>query len=314
MRKLLFTILIILSAPILLKAQYDAQFSNYWAATSYYNPASCGHTPNIEVASIYRQQWLGVENAPQSFFVSGDMPMSFLGRTHGVGVMMFSESLGLFQRNVLSGRYSYKKKLFEGMLGVGLQVGMISETFDGSGVYIPESDYHQQTDEGILSSEGTGSSIDFAFGLYYSHKNWHIGLSAMHLLEPEIVLSDNTYLYPSRSYFLMGGYNIALNNPLLELQPSLMVKSTIQMNAVDVNMRLCYNKMLWAGLGWRYGDAAIVTLGLKFGKIQAGYAYDFPISFMSKATSGSHELFLKYTMEIIPGKGNKNRYKSVRIL
>ncbi len=314
MRKALFTFIFVSFASIALKAQYDAQFSNYWAALNYFNPAVAGQTSNLEATAMYRQQWLGFEGAPQSFFVAADMPFKFFGKTHGIGLVFFNESLGLFKHNIISGQYAYKKKLFGGLLGVGLQASMISETFDGAGVYIPVSPYHQQTDDGIPMSEVTGSAIDFALGLYYSRKQWYAGLSATHLTEPKMEMGENAVFYPVRTYYLMGGYNIQLNNPLLELQPSIFVKSIVQATLFDINARLCYNKMLWGGLGWRYGDAAMVTLGAKFGKIQVGYAYDFPITDIRKGTTGSHELFLKYTMELTPGKGNKNKHKSVRIL
>lgn len=313
MKKLLFVIVFIY-IPLLLKAQYDAQFSNYWAVQSYYNPAAAGHSSQIEATAFYKQQWLGIDGAPQSFVVTGSVPLKFLGRTHGVGVSFFSESIGLFKHNVMSVQYAYKKSLWGGLMSAGLQAGSISETFDGANVYIPQSEYHQSQDDAILTSEGSGSAIDFSFGLFYSHKKWYAGLSASHLLEPEIELGENSYIYPVRAYYLTGGYNIELNNPLLELQSSVLYKSTIQMNTVDINLRLCYNKMLWGGLGWRPGDAVTVALGAKLKKIQMGYAYDYPISFMSKGTSGSHELFLKYTTDLTLGKGNKNKHKSVRIL
>lgn len=313
MRKLI-AVIILFAAPGILRAQYDAQFSNYWAVPNYYNPAAAGQTSQIEATAAYRQQWIGIDGAPQSFLATGSMPFRFLGRTHGIGMVFFNESIGLFKHNVISAQYAYKKKLYGGLFSVGLQGSMISETFDGSKAYIPISDAHQQTDEGILTSEGTGSAFDFSLGLYYTREKWYAGLSVSHLLEPQIELGENAFLVPTRTYYLTGGYNIELDNPLLELQPSVLVKSTIQMNTVDVNLRLFYNKMLWVGLGWRSGDAAVVMLGAKLKKIQAGYAYDYPISFMRKGTTGSHELFLKYTMDLTPGKGNKNKHKSVRIL
>ncbi|MDR1120344.1 MAG: type IX secretion system membrane protein PorP/SprF [Dysgonamonadaceae bacterium] len=315
MRKISLIILFGFTASTLLKAQYDAQFSNYWAAMNYFNPAAVGQTANMELSGLFRKQWLGMPGAPMSFVVSGDMPLNLFDRVHGVGAVFFSEGIGLFDRNVMALQYAYKKKMWEGTLNIGLQAGMISENFKGSEVYIPESEGFEQTDEGIITTDASGTAIDFAIGLHYKYQEkWYAGLSVSHLLEPKIELSDNIQMYPARTYYLMGGYNIPLNNPFIELQPSFFAKSDLQTTLFDVNIRLCYNKMLWGGLGWRYGDAAILTLGAKFGKIQGGYAYDFPVTAIRKGTTGSHELFLKYTMELTPGKGNKNKHKSVRLL
>ena len=86
------------------------------------------------------------------------------------------------------------------------------------------------------------------------------------------------------------------------------------MTRIDVSMRLLYNNLLWGGLGWRLDDAAIVMIGGHYKNIQAGYAYDFPVSAIRKGSTGSHEIFMKYITELDLGKGKKNKHKSVRIL
>ena len=83
---------------------------------------------------------------------------------------------------------------------------------------------------------------------------------------------------------------------------------------VVVSMRMVYNKQFWGGLSWRKGDAVMITLGGKFKMIEAGYTYDYPISQISKATAGSHEVFIRYSMDINLNKGVKNKHKSVRLL
>lgn len=299
------------------KAQYDAQFSNYWAAPGYYNPAYAGQTQKLEALLLNRQQWVGFEDAPRTMLISVEMPFKFLGRTHGVGVMMLNETLGLFKHSVLAGQYAYNKKLWGGNFSAGIKVAKIDETWFGSKVEIPNDDeYHEENDDGIPKVDIKSSALDFDLGFYYSHKRWYAGFSVTHLLEPEMDSEDGetTIAYLPRGYYLMGGYNIQFANPLLELRPSVFVKSTIQMTQIDLSARLVYNKMFWAGLGWRYGDAGIAMLGANIKSFQVGYAYDFPLSSIRKGTTGSHELFLKYFVDLNLNKGNKNKHKSIRIL
>ena len=325
-----------------MSAQYDAQLSNYWAAIGYYNPGYAGQSGKLELTALNRQQWLGFDGAPGTMLISADMPFNFLGRTHGVGAIVFSENIGLFRHSIMAGQYAYKKKLFKGDFSAGIQVSKIDESWFGSKVDIkpPEdSDFHEETDPSIPTTDITASTIDFSAGLFYSHKKWYVGLSVTHLLEPEVTEKDGTPVtggssslradtdptggqtgnskalsYLPRGYYLLGGYNIQLSNPLLELRPSIFVKSTIQMTQVDVSARLFYSKMFYAGLGWRYGDAGIVMLGANIKNFQGGYAYDFPISAIRKGTTGSHELFLKYSVDLNLNKKTKNQHKSVRIL
>ena len=340
--KRLFPIIIILSFGILpMFAQYDAQISNHWAAIGYFNPAYAGTSGNLEATALYRQQWLGVEGAPRTALATGEMPMYFLGRTHGIGAIFFTESIGLFNHTIVSGQYAYKKEMLKGVLSVGLQIGYISESFKGSKLNfeIPaEDDYHEEADESIPTTDVSGSAIDAAFGLMFSKPNWYVGFSATHLTAPQMELNENIVMEIPRAYYLTAGYNIQLNNPLLELRPTLLVKTTemspymeqpdsvtdiitgnkikamVTMMQVDLSARMIYNKTLWCGLGWRKGDAAVISLGGKFKVIEAGYAYDFPISSMLKGSTGSHEIFIKYIVDLNKKKGNRNKHKSVRIL
>ncbi|MDR0412913.1 MAG: type IX secretion system membrane protein PorP/SprF [Dysgonamonadaceae bacterium] len=323
----------------LLLAQFDSQLSNYWATRSYFNPGYAGQSGKLELTGLYRLQWLGVEHAPKTGIILGEMPVKFFGKEHGVGVSMYNDQIGLFKTNLISGQYAFKLKLFGGQLSLGIQAGYISESFDGTKVEIPEDDESSDpNDEAIPLTQVSGNSIDGAFGIYYAAKNWYAGLSVTHLTAPQLELDENYLLEIPRSYYFTAGYNIALNNPLLELQPSVLLKTTemsalrveadslvaetkqsawkgmLKQTQLDVSLRMVYNKMFWGGLSWRKGDAVLVLLGGKFKMLEVGYAYDFPISDIIKGTSGSHELFIKYSIDMSLKKGKKNRHKSIRIL
>jgi len=339
MKKALFLILIIVLTGIQsLKAQFDTQLSNYWAAISYFNPAYAGQTGNLEATLLSRVQWLGIENAPRTTILTVQMPYSLLGKVQGFGASMYNDRSGLFSVSMYSGQYAWKKKMLKGNFSVGIQVGYLNQSFDGTKVEIPQDDYHNPDDEAIPKSLVSGTSLDFALGLFFSKEKWFAGLSVNHLLAPTLNLSDKYVFEIPRSYYFTAGYNIQLNNPLLKLQPTLLVK-TMEMTSlyldgdslvekvetnmlkamlrntqVDVSVKLVYNKLFWGGLSWRKGDALVLMLGGKFKMIEAGYAYDFPISRIIKESTGSHEVFIRYSMDLNMNKGIKNKHKSVRLL
>jgi hypothetical protein len=93
-----------------------------------------------------------------------------------------------------------------------------------------------------------------------------------------------------------------------------MMKAMIRNTQLDVSLRMIYKKQFWGGLSWRKGDALTLMLGGKFKMIEAGYAYDFPISGIIKQSTGSHEIFIRYVMDLNLKKGITNKHKSVRIL
>jgi type IX secretion system PorP/SprF family membrane protein len=220
----------------------------------------------------------------------------------------------LYQRTNFAAQLAYKKKMGKGMLSVGFQAGLISETFRGDSVRLNEN---EGDDPIIARMVVNGRTVDFAAGLYYSTEKFYVGIASAHLLAPKINLNENMEMKVDRIYNLMAGYNIQTNNSLFELQPSLFVLTNLQMATGDVTARIVYNKMYNGGLGVRINDmagvnAVILYLGAEMNRIRLGYAYDFPTSVISKM--GSHELMLSYRVELEKPKGKRNRHKSVRIL
>jgi type IX secretion system PorP/SprF family membrane protein len=340
MKKTLFILGIIFSGFPALMAQFDAQLSNYWAVNNYFNPGFAGQSKDLELAALFRMQWLGITGAPRTTLVVASMPYQLFDREHGVGLSMYNDRAGLFSANVISGQYAYKTQLFKGNLGIGLQVGYINETFEGSKVEIPkDNDFFDPNDTSNPGSDVSGTSLDASLGLYYSKKNFYAGLSLTHLLSPKLELNDNYILEIPRTYYFTAGYNIQLSNPLLELRPTMLIKTMelssfyiegdsvlvpvkkenvlkgmLAQTQIDISLRMIYNKTFWVGLSWRKQDAVMIMLGGKFKMIEAGYTYDFPISRIIKGSWGSHELFLRYFVDISKKKSTKNKHKSVRIL
>ena len=313
-RPLLFTIVLLLTCVSLTQAQYDVRLSQYFQAKPYYNPASVGATEDLNILALARMEWVGIKGAPLSFFAMADMPLT-LGKTqHGIGVVLLTESIGLFQNTHVGLQYAYKQKLFGGTISGGFQIGLVNQSFDGSKVEMVESEYHQQTDEAIPTSQVSGMGFDMNFGLFYTHKKFYAGIGMAHLIEPELQLGENAYSYIGRTYNFMGGYNIQLPNPLFELQPSVFLLTDLQSFHTDITARLEYNKMFNGGVSYRVNESVGILFGVKIGRFQAGYAYDFPITALGQATSGSHELCVRYSLKLKKTKTGKNRHKSVRIL
>ncbi|MDR1259732.1 MAG: type IX secretion system membrane protein PorP/SprF [Tannerellaceae bacterium] len=313
MRRLVFFFITLTTLADSVRAQYDAQFSQYFMAMGYYNPGYAGVNDDLNILGLHRRQWIGMPGAPQTTFFNISMPLAISSVNTGLGVTLFSETIGLFSNSHISGQFAVKRNLFGGTLSIGAQIGITSISFDGTKVDLGESGYHDQEDEAIPKTEVNGMGLDINAGLYYTHKKFYIGIASTHLAEPQLDLEENITTYIERTYNLTGGYNIQLKNPLFELQPSVFMKTDLQTFQLDVTARMVYNKMFSGGLSWR-GYEAVVLLGASLGNIEVGYAYDFPTGPLLKASSGSHELMIRYRMKLNKVKTGNYRHKSVRIL
>ncbi len=112
----------------------------------------------------------------------------------------------------------------------------------------------------------------------------------------------------------MGGGNITIRNTLFEIQPSVLVRTDFKTVQPEVTARVRYNKFLSGGVAYRYKDAVSVQVAAEFKNFFVGYSYDYPTSAISKASSGSHEVFIGYNVKLNMNDKNKNKHKSIRLM
>ena len=292
-------------------AQYDPSFSHYWAMETSFNPAAAGKETKMNVTGAYNMTLSGFENNPKTMYLSADLPMALLGGYHGVGLQVLNDAIGLFSHKTLAVQYANKQRLLGGTLSVGIQGSMLSESFDGSKV-----DVEDTSDPAFAKSQVNGTGFDLGAGLYYQHRDWYVGVSALHVLAPTIELGETNELEVSRSYYFTGGYNIRLRNPFYTIQTSVLGRSDGAAYRGDVTARLKYtheNRVMYAGLSYSPTNSVTALIGGYFHGVMVGYSYEAYTGGISLG-NGSHELFVGYQTDINLGKKGRNRHQSVRIL
>ena len=292
-------------------AQYDPSFSHYWAMETSYNPAAAGKQNKMNVVGVYNMSLVGFEHNPRTMFISADVPFRFVGMTHGVGLQMVNDDIGVFSHKKLSVMYAPKLKLMGGVLSIGIQPAMISENLKGS-----ELDFEDKGDQALPTSDVTGTGFDLSAGLYYQQKSWYAGASVQHILSPHIEIGETNELDIDMSYYFTAGCNIRLRNPFLTIQPSVMERSDGVSYRTDITTRLTYvheEKVMYAGVGYSPGTSITAYVGGKFHGVMLGYSYEYYTTALS-FSNGSHELFVGYQTDINLSKKGRNRHQSVRLL
>ena len=294
-------------------AQYDAAFNHYWTLQSFFNPAATGLEGQVNVQAAYSMQMLGYTHAPATMVITADVPLWFIGPAHGVGAGFVNDKIGLFSHKKFFIQYAYHQKLWGGRLSFGTRLGVLSESFDGSGVDVEESG-----DPAFASSKADGTAFDLDLGLRYDGKVWYAGFSVNHTLSPTVELGEAkaNYFEVPATFYLTGGYNIQLSNPLLKLQTSAILRTDLAAWRGDVTARLAYNGprgKFYCGLGYSPTNSVSVLLGGTFQGIQLGYCYEIYTGGVG-IWQGTHELTLGYITDLNLFKKGRNRHQSVRIL
>ena len=104
-----------------------------------------------------------------------------------------------------------------------------------------------------------------------------------------------------RHYFATGGVRLPLS-PDFTLVPSVLVKYMSPAPvSVDINAKLRYQDLLWAGASWRASNAFVGMVGVNFSSFGSlSYSYDAATSQIANYQSGSHEVLLSLKLKKKP--------------
>lgn len=318
MRRVSYTIFFWVQA-LLIQAQ-DPQFSQYYAAPLYLNPAFTGTTLDHRFIANYRNQWPNAARGFVTYAFSYDY--NLYQYNSGVGFLATVDQAGTagMQSSQFNFLYSYKWNLSsQWVVSAGLNFGYAFRTIDMNKLIFGDqlmfdSNGNVPTDDPALFNLNTARYFDFhAGGLIYNKNIW-LGFAASHLNTPNQSLLDQEALIPIKTS-LHGGVRIPLYNGPFErdrvsvLSPSFVYKHQGRFDQLDLGVHFLYDPVM---LGiWYRGipvqqnakdnlsqDAVVVVLGFQFEKLEIGYSYDFTVSELGPGSGGSHEVSVKYLLDI----------------
>lgn len=314
MRKL---ILILYACAVWTSAfsQQERQVSQYMFDQISVNPGSAGSSDMISTHAIYRQQWTGIEGAPEDIILNLSAPFKLGSTHHGVGLSIWSDNLGFNKDIDFSLSYAYQFSVGNGTLGIGLSGSYINRSLN------PEWRFNEDLisgDEDVPWGDQSEFAFDLGAGLFYSTEELYVGISSTRILQNDYEFQNQASTITreklARQYYLTAGYTIQMANPALEFLPSVFIQSDAKVTKIDINARLMYNKKFWGGVSYRVGSDIVGMVGLNIlNGMKVGYAYDFQTSRLMKFSKGSHEIMVGYDFRIGVEK-LPQKYKSIRYL
>ena len=295
--------------------QIDPQFTNNMHYKLGVNPGFAGAEDKINGLLLNRYQWEGMPGAPKTLVFSADAAINAFGSPGGLGLNIVSDQLGFEENIIINANYAYQAELNIGSLGIGLSLGLYNKSINGEWEVPEEEGIYTQPGSDPLVPQAEVSQVagDIGFGLYLSTTKYYMGVSATHINEASIKFEELESAYLARHYYLMGGYNIKLPDPLFELRPSFLWKSDLAGWQLDLNTNVVYDDRFWGGLTYRVNDAVALLMGVEMGNgLKVGYAFDLVTSSIGYWGWGSHEIFISYSLNLERDRNQK--YKSVRFL
>ncbi|QPH39737.1 PorP/SprF family type IX secretion system membrane protein [Pedobacter endophyticus] len=319
MKKLIFLIAIFTWANGF--SQQKPQYTQYIFNQYLLNPALSGIENYVDFKAGYRKQWAGINDAPQTSFVSahwalGDNQLwsnaltSFPEETgnpmdrnymqnymsspshHGVGVTAVLDKTGPIKRLDANVTYAYHLQLSNDFnLSAGIAAGISSISLDLNALTF-DTPYDPILNRALVNQV----KPDLSIGLWLYGARLFAGASVQQILPQKLSFTgDKTYNMGKEvpHYFATAGYKFFVDEEISAI-PSVMVKY-VQPSpvSIDLNMKVAFRDKVWLGGSYRKNDSFAAMAGFNIGKmVNLTYSYDFTTSELNQVSNGSHEIVL----------------------
>ncbi len=318
----------------------DPQFSQFYAAPLYQNPAFAGGAYAPRLIANYRNQWPSINANFITASFSVDHYIEKLNSGIGLLVTTDSQGPGRLKSTDLSGIYAYQVRINEeNFLRLGAQATYSNKSMNYLGLTFGDQYNNAGFINGSVTLDPFGpngttvpniSFVDFSGGaLFYNAKSW-LGVAAHHINQPTYTFLTsgggvNSYLPMKLS--VSGGLKIPLANPYtnaansdkeFSVSPAFLYKRQGKFDQLDLGFYATYSPVT-LGLWYRgipikkkeitrtNHDALIFLIGVRQDNFSIGYSYDITVSSLGISTGGSHEISIAYQLDPIETKRNRNR-------
>ncbi len=324
-KRIIFSVLVsIVFLPAF--SQQRPHYTQYIINQYILNPAITGIENYTDVKLSMRDQWVGLDGAPQTFYATIHAPIgkddyrtnstSFRvpgenprGKAywetytaaephHGIGLTMINDKTGLYNRFSANATYAYHLGLSPRTnLSAGFAAGISRISYDRSKAKLVDPN-----DPLVLqnSSEINRIRPDLAFGLWLYSADYFIGVSGQQIIPQKVIFSDDASFAGSRlvpHIFATAGYRFLVNDDINAI-PSVMFKyvsGTPTSPQFDFNVKFQYRDLLWAGGSYRLNDGYAGMIGLNVSNtFNVGYSYDYTTSRLNTVSRGTHEIVLGF--------------------
>lgn len=305
----------------------DPQFSQFYAAPLYLNPALAGSTGQARAGINYRNQWPAIDANFTTTSLYFDYFIEDYNSSIGAIFTRDREGLAGLRSLSLGLQYAYEMKINE-KLGFrpGLQVAVFNRDINFDRLTFGDQ-FDDQTgaflDQPTAEQFNTMSSRTFvdltAGGVLFTRTAW-LGVSASHLNKPNQSLIGDESRLPTKlsvhggfKYLMQPGKIVGkgtgMRNAERSISPAVQYRHQGKFDQMDVGLYFTFEPIVigswYRGIpfkninGFVNNESIVLLIGFtQIGAkdaINIGYSYDYTISKLGPSSGGAHEFSLVYT-------------------
>lgn len=272
--------------PFLGNGQHGLSYNQFGQLRNSFNSSLSLMDPNGGAALLSRSQWIGLDGAPQAYWLAGHMGIPRLGATIGIDVKQ--AGMGVVRDRELSGYIASKIHLSKDEhLGLSIGGGILMHSGDFSEV--------DRSDPVFLNGTRYNRGIVSLGTSYFRENKYYVGVSV-----PRFVLNragrDLDYDF-RRVYYITGGALFRVDDGF-HIRPSFIVGHMENLGPrYDVNALAFFAQKIGIGVGVQNQGDLSGLLQFNVGSFGIGYSYQLSLGSTTsnqRISNNTHEVGLRY--------------------
>ena len=295
MKKILITLLII-GGGFSGLSQNLFHMGQYAIHQPFLNPASMGSMETINLAMLYKTQWVKFDGAPNLQGFNFNMPLGN-AKKNFIGLNLLNDKAGLNNSTEVSANYAYKIKTSSNsrlIFSASASLNMVSSDLSNASTI-------DANDPLYTTNTPTFALPNFKFSTYFYRKKFYLGFVAPNILENKVIdvngTPDGFYGFNPKNmhYYLHGGYKFDFKNDNSIITSFLIKEVSGAPIQFDFNLNTMFKERFGLGLTVRSSKDVMGVLSMYLlPELLLSYGYEYAFSAISKFSSGTHEVLLIY--------------------
>lgn len=310
MYRFVFALLFFLSVCVFSSTAQELPVYNHFYSTPYlYNPAELATSPFMNFSINHRQQWRGVEGAPEVTTLTFETPFNY--KKWGIGATLRNFNRGLLSTNDFLVTYSYYINLTRNStVHFGISGGVTANSLDVSQIQdLSDPAINNFLNNNIQPISNVGFKLQTKSG-------FNLGAALPRMFKIQYANAQNFEaidVSPFDEFTVMAYYKKPLEYKLVTRRTG-RFKSTVKLEDVYAPLQIYafyqyselvgqriellstfnFNEIFWVGGSYRlnYGISGIV--GFNMNKLSFSYAYEPSSKLVNGFANASHEVQLRF--------------------
>lgn len=275
-------------------AQQVPHFSQWYLNQLIFNPAHSGIKQCAEVNAVHRAQWVGIDGAPKSTYITFSAPINVQRKKvyqirHGLGMHFENDEIGPFVANRFMLNYAAHMNFDQyRRLSIGISGGVQQWTFNKNKVntVLPDN---------TIQQFGSFIKPNASVGVWWNSVNYYVGASVNQLAKNvwDNISGESQFGFHT---YLNGGYRKTIKETITFLPVALIRIPPKGPWTGEVILNTDWNNQFTIGIGYRTSSAFLFSAQFKmFNYVNIVYNFDFGTNALSMPNQQTHEIGLYFS-------------------